>query len=91
MIELDSCPHCNASLIGNQIPEDQRAVFGGATHFRRQIGIEVLGVYDGVLYYQCPDCKGHWHRWPEGHELRERTVKYWAFRDRDGRPVNEQA
>ncbi len=65
----DNCPHCGTSLRGNPIPEHQQEMFGGATHFGRKIGVEVMGVYDGVLYYVCPDCKGAWNRWPEDHYL----------------------
>lgn len=36
--------------------------YGKVTHFGRQIGVEVSGVYDGVLYWMCPDCGGRWHR-----------------------------
>lgn len=28
----------------------------------RQIGIEIQGEYDGVLYVQCPDCQAVFHR-----------------------------
>lgn len=34
----------------------------GKTHFRREIGIEIFGIYDGVLFWQCPDCGWAWHR-----------------------------
>lgn len=37
--------------------------YGKVTHFSRKIGVEVPGVYDGVLYWQCPDCGWRWHRW----------------------------
>lgn len=30
--------------------------------FRNEIGIEVQGVYDGILYYQCPKCEFKWKR-----------------------------
>ena len=40
------------------------------------IGVEVRGVYDGMLYYQCPDCGGRWRRFEEGHWLRARAEKY---------------
>lgn len=33
------------------------------------IGVEVQGVYDGVLYWMCPRCESAFHRWPEGHRL----------------------
>lgn len=29
----------------------------------RTIGVEIWGVYDGVLFWRCPDCGGSWHRW----------------------------
>lgn len=39
------------------------------------IGVEVRGVYDGVLYWTC--WAGHrWHRWPEGHYLRARAERF---------------
>jgi hypothetical protein len=38
-------------------------VYGGAVHFRRDIGVEIRGVYDGVLYWMCPDCQKAWQRW----------------------------
>lgn len=50
------CPNCNADLQGAAIPEADREAFGDATHFRRVIGIEHLGGYDGVAEWQCPDC-----------------------------------
>lgn len=53
------------------LPWDQRPqgkyYAPGSTHFKRTIGMEDSRVYDGVLFYQCPDCGGRWHRWtPEG-------------------------
>ena len=60
------CPHCKVSLAGKEIPEKDRHLFGGATNFSRIVGIEVSGIYDGILYWECPDCNGRWHRWPEG-------------------------
>lgn len=32
-------------------------------HNGRAIGVEIRGVYDGVLFWGCPDCGGSWHRW----------------------------
>lgn len=26
-------------------------------------GHEIRGVYDGVLYWSCPHCRGAWHYW----------------------------
>lgn len=71
-----NCPHCNTSLQGDPIPEQDRQHFGNATHFERQIGVEVRGVYDGVLYWRCPDCGGRWHRFTEGTDMRLKAEPY---------------
>ena len=31
------------------------------------VGVEVQGVYDGVLYWRCGACRFAWPRWTEGH------------------------
>lgn len=59
---------CHCLPYGEKAPEDR--------FYQRKIGIEIRGVYDGVLLWQCPDCGGRWHRWPEGHELRRRAEQY---------------
>lgn len=33
-------------------------------------------VYDGVLYWSCPQCGGKWHRWPVGDRLRARAARF---------------
>jgi hypothetical protein len=27
------------------------------------IGVKIPEIYDGVLFWQCPDCGKAWHRW----------------------------
>lgn len=50
---------------------------GGVPLFgSRIIGVEIKGLYDGVLFWQCPDCRGRWHRWPDRHELWHRAQPY---------------
>lgn len=65
---LDICPHCNANLQGSPIPQASidAGYYGDDTHFSNVIGIEIRGVYDGVLFWGCPRCGGRWHRWEEG-------------------------
>lgn len=38
--------------------------------------VEICGVYDGGLFYECLDCELRWHRWPEGHPLRDKAAPY---------------
>lgn len=73
-----TCPHCAAGLLGDPIPQKyiDEGWYGTKTHYDRTIGVEVRGVYDGVLYWACPDCGGTWHRWPEDHHLRARAEKH---------------
>lgn len=60
-----ACPNCGADLTAP----------GG---YFRVIGVEVRGVYDGVLHWLCPDCGHTWHRWPDGHPYRQRAEPYVA-------------
>jgi hypothetical protein len=77
-VRSESCPHCGVSLVGTPVPVSHQEAYGGVTHFSRKIGVEILGGYDGVLFYQCPDCDGRWHRWPEGSPLRAEAEACWA-------------
>lgn len=74
--DRDTCPACGASMQAEPIPEEHRHHYGDKTHYSRVIGVEVPGVYDGILYWLCPDCGHKWHRWPEGHPLRARAERY---------------
>ncbi len=53
----DTCPHCNASLIGEPIPEEQRESYGGHTNFSRAIAL-YSQERDMTVSYQCPNCGG---------------------------------
>lgn len=66
------CPHCKADMTGEPIPKeylDAGYYSSGSTHYSRTIGVEVRGVYDGVLLWQCPDCGKRWHRFGPDHHL----------------------
>jgi hypothetical protein len=68
-IDYNNCPHCGADLFGEVIPEHIRPA-GCGHRYHRGLGIEIRGVYDGVLFYACPDCHGTWHRWKRSHDER---------------------
>lgn len=61
---LDTCPHCQCSLIGKD-------------GYQRAIGIQIWGVYDGVLYWECPDCGWAWPR-EFGIERRDRQSQHYV-------------
>ncbi len=57
--DSSTCPHCNASLIGEPILEERRDAYGGATHFRREVAL-YSREKDRTVGFQCPDCGGRW-------------------------------
>lgn len=59
MNEFRYCPHCNADLQGDPIPDKIKHHYSG-THWRREIGIEDPTKYDGIWEWMCPDCNGTW-------------------------------
>lgn len=56
---MDNCPHCKVSLIGDAIPDDIKHHYS-SSNWKREMGIEYPGKYDGVWEWQCPDCLGKW-------------------------------
>lgn len=68
------CPSCKADLQGAPIPQDSidKGYYApGSTHFGRTIGVEISDIYDGVCFWECPDCG---HQW-------ERKGMEWAFEE----------
>ena len=55
------------------------------THLRREIGRGGLHpVYQGVLFWECPDCGGQWHRFTIASREHHWAKKYmtWGIADR---------
>jgi len=63
---LANCPGCSRPL----------AYEYEGRKYRREFGVEIRGVYDGVLYWVCPNCRARWHRFPEGDPIRDRAEPY---------------
>lgn len=61
MPEFTHCPHC-----GYQFDHTMT----DATLY------EIRGVYDGAVFWQCPDCGGMWHIWRKGHHVRDRVDRW---------------
>lgn len=69
MSDLDNCPHCSASLIGDDIPLNIREHYSPPYKWRREIGVEYTEMHDGVWEWQCPDCA---YTWPsEANKIRK--------------------
>ena len=60
--ETRRCPACAADWQASEIPPEQRQHYGNRTHYSRVVGVEVQG-YDGVSFWECPDCCVQWERW----------------------------
>jgi hypothetical protein len=59
------CPRCLTSWQGSAIPQeyiDKGYYAPGSTHYSLLIGVEIQGVYDGVIYFCCPHCKTNFPR-----------------------------
>ena len=50
----------------------------------RPVLVEVMGVYDGAIYFECKTCGVRWHRFPEGHWLWKKAK---PFVERDPQPA----
>lgn len=59
--EFNLCPHCAYQLRPNM----------SNAHM-----YEIRGLYDGFVFWQCPDCSGMWHRWEKGNPYRERVDRW---------------
>lgn len=59
---------CFCLPYGERAPEDR--------FYSRKIGNEIPGVYDGTLFYSCPDCSARWQRFEEGHRLHAVAARY---------------
>lgn len=77
--DAHNCPHCGADLRAERIPQEyiDKGYYSDADpYYYRTIGINIRGVYDGVLFWKCPDCGGEWHRWPEGDFRRAKAEQF---------------
>lgn len=61
------CPGCGESFRGPAIPQEyiDKGYYGTDTHYSTKLGIEVRGVYDGVLIWKCEKCNHMWPRFSE--------------------------
>lgn len=62
----ETCPHCGVRL-------DYEV--DGQT-YSRVVGVEVSPIYDGVLFWRCPECGGYWHRFPAEDFRRDSANQY---------------
>lgn len=77
---MENCPDCSADLRDKEIPAEylRKGYYGPwaegdpPRYWYRTIGVELPGVYDGILFWQCPDCGYRWHRWAD------KRMRSWA-------------
>lgn len=61
------CPLCQADL--DYYDSEGRLL-------SRAMGMVEQGIYDGILYWQCPFCGGRWHRFEPGTYQYSRAEEY---------------
>lgn len=60
-------------LSDEQIMDYIKKSYGPPYVWKREIGIEIQGKYDGISYYQCPDCKAYFDRFTKK-EVDEKSI-----------------
>ena len=60
-MDEDKCKVNGCDLKGEPIPEKDRYMFGGKTHFSQMIAISDRRL-DRVVEYLCPKCGASWKR-----------------------------
>lgn len=68
---MDRCPTCYTDLRGSMIPGSDPPKF-----YSRIVGVEIPGIYDGTLFWQCPYCDARFHRFVEGTDLWRKAEPY---------------
>jgi len=85
----DFCPN-GCDLRADLIPQEYIAkgyYEKGATHYSRLLGIEISGVYDGVLIWNCPDCGLYWpavsEQWGYRYDKAIELIASWTKEDKN--------
>lgn len=73
---LETCPHCTAPLTDG----DERL----------ELGHEMRGIYEGVLFWSCPHCGLAWSRFGNGHRLAEVADKWVNLYNQTLQPSHQE-
>ena len=59
--EPEECPHCKASLLGEEIPKEHQKHYNGKKFYSKTIGL--YDQYrDMITSWMCPECGHTWDR-----------------------------
>lgn len=67
----EQCPTCYHDLRASIIPDTNPPEY-----YSRIIGVEIRGVYDGTLFWECPFCESRFHRFRQGTDLWRKAEPY---------------
>lgn len=70
-------------------PYNQLGICPDCNQARHHICVEVRGIYDGGLYWRCGHCGANWHRWPQGHYIRQRADQWLEQINSDFKTVSD--
>jgi hypothetical protein len=90
-MEEEFCQGCGESFRGPKIPQeyiDKGYYEEGVQYYSTKLGIEVRGVYDGVLIWKCENCFHMWPRfsqenWERLHNKALDIIKEWEKSEED--------
>lgn len=51
------CPHCQASLVGGEIPPEEKHLYKDSSHYSKLMALEINGV---PRYWHCWRCEVNW-------------------------------
>ena len=77
MTMLEACPHCKWPLVDGEE--------------RLELGHEMRGIYDGVLFWSCPRCGLAWSRFGHGHRLGPVADKWVDLYNATVQPSRQEA
>ena len=61
---------------------DVKGKYSPPYRWSRVLGVEIQGMYDGISYWQCPDCKTTWSRFTLEEEEIQPISPYSSFIDK---------
>ena len=95
-MSIETCPVSGCDLRGEEIKREhlEAGYYGpwkpedGSRYYSKVIGMEIRGVYDGVLFWICPVCGECWHRFTDRFMQARAEPEMAEYRKRHSEPIS---